>query len=222
MNDVATSRQDPHAGQPVLCTGAALDSASAVIIMLHGRGSSAENILQLAGELEHPRFAYLAPQAAGNTWYPYTFLAPLTNNEPYLSSALAKVASVLSMVTAAGIPASRTMLLGFSQGACLASEFMARNAQRFGGLAALSGGLIGPDGTPRDYPGTLDGTPIFLGCSDIDAHIPKERVLESADVFRRMGGDVTARLYPQMGHTINTDELQIVQSMMTMLADEAR
>ncbi len=220
MTGTATARPDPHRDQPVLRAGAALDAAAAVMIMLHGRGATAENILGLMDELDHSDYAYLAPQAAGNTWYPYTFLAPLVNNEPYLSSALAKVENVLAMVVAAGIPAGRILLLGFSQGACLASEFVARNARRYGGLVALSGGLIGPDGTPRDYHGQLSGTPIFLGCSDIDPHIPKERVLESAEVFRVMGGDVTARLYPQMGHTINPDELEMVRSIMATAAKQ--
>jgi predicted esterase len=121
---------------------------------------------------------------------------------------------VLARIGQAGIPTERTALLGFSQGACLATEFSARNARRYGGVIGLSGGLIGPDGTPRDYPGSLDGTPIFLGCSDVDPHIPKERVLESADVMRRLGADVTARLYPGMGHEVNRDELIAIRRIL--------
>jgi len=187
------------------------------MVMVHGRGASAESILDLAVELHQPGFAYLAPQAAGDTWYPYSFLAPLANNEPGLSSGLAAIANVLAQVAQAGIPLERTMLLGFSQGACLALEFVARNARRYGGVAGLSGGLIGPDGTPRDYPGSLAGTPVFLGCSDVDFHIPKERVQLSAEVLQRLGGQVTMRLYPGMGHTVNQDEIDFVRGLMAAL-----
>jgi predicted esterase len=144
-------------------------------------------------------------------------MAPIASNEPGLSSALAVLAALLEQIAAAGIPPERTMLLGFSQGACLALEFVARHARRYGGVAGLSGGLIGPPGTPREYPGSLEGTPVFLGCSDVDFHIPKERVEESAVVLRGLGGQVTARLYPNMGHTINMDEIGAVQEMMAGL-----
>jgi predicted esterase len=187
------------------------------MILMHGRGASAEDILTLVPELDQGGFAYLAPQAAGYTWYPYSFLAPLSSNEPWLSSALAVIASLLRQLTDAGIPPERTILLGFSQGACLSLEFAARNARRYGGVAGLSGGLIGPDGTPRNYTGSLAGTPVFLGCSDVDFHIPKERVLHSAEVLRGLGGDVTARLYPGMGHMVNDDEIQFVRGMMAAL-----
>lgn len=207
----------PHQGQPVLVAGEPLERAHAAMLMLHGRGASAEDILGLVVELNQPGFAYLAPQAAGHEWYPNSFLAPLASNEPGLSSALALISSLLARLAAAGIGAERTILLGFSQGACLTLEFVARHAQRYGGVAGLSGGLIGPDGTPRDYPGSLAGTPVFLGCSDRDFHIPKERVELSADVLQKMGAAVTMRLYPNMGHTINQDEVQAVQRMMTAL-----
>jgi predicted esterase len=202
----------------VLAAGEPLERAQAAMVLVHGRGATAQDILTLASELDQPGFVYLAPQAANNTWYPYSFLAPIERNEPYLSSALATLQQVLAHVAAAGIPAERTILLGFSQGACLATEFAARNAHRYGGLVGLSGGLIGPDGTPRDYPGTLDGTPVFLGCSDVDPHIPAARVQESGEVLRRLGGDVTARLYPRMGHTVNQDEIEFVRQMMAALA----
>jgi predicted esterase len=204
----------PHQGQPVETAGAPLNQAHAALILVHGRGATAASILSLVPEIDVPGFAYLAPQAAANTWYPNSFLAPIPSNEPYLSSALAVLASLLERVRGASIPLERTFLLGFSQGACLASEFLARNAARYGGLAALSGGLIGPPGTPRDYPGSLAGTPVFLGCSDVDVHIPQERVLESAAVFERLGASVDARLYPGMGHTINRDELEAVRAML--------
>jgi phospholipase/carboxylesterase len=207
----------PHQGQPVLAAGEKLEHAKAALIMLHGRGASAEDILSLANEVNQPGFCYLAPQAAGYTWYPKSFLGPIEENEPGLSSGLAVIASLLEQLAEAGIGAERTILVGFSQGACLALEFAARHAQRYGGVAGLSGGLIGPDSTPRDYPGSLAGTPLFLGCSDRDFHIPRQRVEFSAEVLKKLGGKVTARLYPNMGHTVNQDELQFLQGMMTAL-----
>ncbi len=198
---------DPHAGVEVERTGSPLLSAEAALVLLHGRGAGAEDILTLWDEVVRPGIAALAPEAAGRTWYPQSFLAPLERNEPYLSSALRMLGKLLHDVAAAGIPAERTVLVGFSQGACLALEFAARNARRFGGVVAFSGGLIGPPGTPRDYRGSLVGTPVFLGCSDRDPHIPKERVEESADVLSRLGGEVEMRIYPGLGHTINEDEL---------------
>ncbi|HVU15148.1 MAG TPA: alpha/beta fold hydrolase [Phototrophicaceae bacterium] len=205
-----------HEGQPVHSAGTRLSEARAAMIMLHGRGSSAENILSLVSDLGHPEFAYLAPQAAGYSWYPQSFLAPLQQNEPYLSSALTAVAQVVRHVREA-LPTKQIMLLGFSQGGCLTLEFAARNAAAYGGVIGLSAGLIGPDGTARDYPGAFADTPIFLGCSDVDFHVPKVRVDQSAEVFRRMGANVTERIYPQMGHTINQDEIDFVKSLMDAL-----
>jgi predicted esterase len=207
-----------HRAQPLLLAGEPLDRATAAVIMLHGRGASAESILELADPLATSGVAFLAPQAARGTWYPYRFIEPLEKNEPWLSSALATVGGALERVQATGIPAERTVLLGFSQGACLAIEFSARNARRYGGVVGLSGGLIGPPGTRWDYPVTLDRTPVFLGCSDVDFHIPKERVEESAEVLRRLGADVTTRLYPRMGHTINQDEIDWVRGLLTQVA----
>lgn len=206
-----------HQGQPVYHAGQKPEVARAAMILIHGRGASAQDVLLLAGELGQSEFAYLAPQAADNVWYPNRFMEPIRSNEPWLSSALTFVESVLAKVGEAGIPPERTMLLGFSQGACLALEFGARHARRYGGLVGLSGGLIGPDGTPRDYAGSLAGTPVFLGCSDVDLHIPKERVQESAEILRGLGGQVTARLYPNMGHEVNQDEIAFVRGMMQAL-----
>jgi len=183
------------------------------MVMVHGRGATAESILELARELRHPELAYVAPQADGYTWYPYSFLAPFERNEPYLSSGLARLGEVLELLRSAGIPPQRTILLGFSQGACLALEFAARNAHRYGGVVGLSGGLIGPPDTPRSYQGAFAGTPVFLGCSDRDPHVPRERVDETAEVMRRMGAAVTERIYPALGHTVNEDELEHVQAM---------
>ena len=211
----------PHRGQPVRAAGQSLDRARAAMLMVHGRGAQAEDILSLANEFAQPEFAYLAPQAAGNTWYPNRFLAPMETNEPWLSSALEFVGNVLEQITAAGIPHERTILLGFSQGACLALEFSARNARRYGGVVGLSGGLIGPEGTPREYAGSLAGTPVFLGCSDVDFHIPKERVEETAEVLRGLGAEVTKRLYPNMDHTVNQDEIDVVRGMMQKVVSSA-
>jgi predicted esterase len=187
------------------------------MILVHGRGASAADIMTLGAELMHPGVAYMAPQAAGNAWYPNPFTAPMDSNEPYLSSALDVLASVLASIEKT-VPADRVILLGFSQGACLTLEFAARHARRYGGVAGLSGGLIGPDGTPRDYPGTFDGTPAFMGCSDVDPHIGKDRVLEVAEVYRRLGARVTAKLYPGMGHTVSEDEIEAVREMVAATA----
>jgi predicted esterase len=199
----------PHKGVPVLEAGERLGTATAAMILLHGRGATAEDVMTIAAEVMRPGFAYLAPQAAGNAWYPNPFTAPIESNEPYLSSALEMVETLLARVGET-IRAERVILLGFSQGACLTLEFAARHARRYGGVIGLSGGLIGPDGTPRDYPGDFEGTPAFLGCSDVDPHIRKDRVLEAAEVFKRMGAQVTMRLYPGMGHTVNQDEIESV------------
>lgn len=207
-----------HQGQPLLQRGAPLGEARAAMVLVHGRGASAADIMTLADELPHPDFAFLAPQAAGGTWYPNRFMAPIASNEPWLSSALQVLADTLASLEAAGLPPERTILLGFSQGACLATEFVARNARRYGGVVGLSGGLIGPTGTPRDYPGSLDGTPVLLGCSDVDPHIPVGRVHETAEVLRRLGAAVDERIYPGMGHTVNEDELAAVRAMMAAIA----
>ncbi|MEM8532443.1 MAG: phospholipase [Chloroflexota bacterium] len=209
--------QGPHQNQTVVATGASIENAPVAMVMVHGRGATAENILTLAFELQQPDIAYLAPQAAGSTWYPYSFLAPIERNEPGLSSGLAVIATILEQVAAAGIPPERTILLGFSQGACLSLEFAARNAKKYGAVIGLSGGLIGPEGIPRDYPGSLDGTPVFLGCSDIDPHIPLTRVQESTEILRGLGGNVTERIYPGMAHTINQDEIDFVQQVVQSL-----
>jgi predicted esterase len=203
----------PHQNQAVTTAGASLGEARGAMVMLHGRGATAESILTLAPSLNAPDFAYLAPQAGGNSWWPRSFLAPIPSNEPGISSAMRAVEEVLAQVAAAGIPPERIVLLGFSQGACLAAEFVARHARRYGGVASLSGGLIGPDGTPRNYSGSLEGTPVFLGCSDIDGHIPAERVRLTAKVLETLGGNVDLRLYPGMGHTINDDELSAVRTI---------
>lgn len=204
----------PHGGQPVLVGGAPLDSAEGGLIAIHGRGAGAEDIMALAREVAPPGLAILAPQAAGNTWYPYRFLEPTERNEPYLSSALRIVADLIARIGEQGIPSERVALLGFSQGACLVLEAAARHAQRFAGVIGFSGGLIGPPGTSFDFPGSLEGTPVFIGSSDVDPHIPKERVEESAAALQRLAAAVDVRLYPGMGHTVNRDELQAARAML--------
>lgn len=217
MDKSAATERGQHAGQPVISAGAPLDRAVAAVVLVHGRGGTADGMLSLAGELTHPGFAFLAPQAADNTWYPLGFLEPIERNEPYLSAALETLAALMEDLEESGIPAGRTILLGFSQGACLVLEFAARHAQRYAGVVGLSGGLVGPDSTPRDYHGSLAETPVFLGCSDVDPHIPRERVAESGQILERLGGKVTVRLYPDMGHMVNQDELDQVRSIMGAL-----
>ena len=204
----------PHGGQPILRHGPAIAQARAVVILVHGRGDSAAGILGLADEFDLPDITWIAPNAAGNTWYPFSFLSPIDQNEPGLTSALHVLESLVDSLAGEGMPHQRVVLMGFSQGACLAQEFAARNARRYGAVIGLSGGLIGPPGTPRDYAGSLDGTPVFLGCSDVDPHIPVERVRESAEIFRRMGASVDERIYPRMGHTINADEVQAATAIL--------
>jgi phospholipase/carboxylesterase len=210
---------DPHKDQPIYTMGEALDEAQAAMVMIHGRGASAQDILTLASELAVPSFCYLAPQAAGHVWYPNRFVEPVVTNEPWLSSALDLIDKLFERLQEQGMPTERTILLGFSQGACLALEYAARNPRRYGGLVGLSGGLIGADSELRDYEGDLAGTPVFLGCSDIDPHIPEKRVRHTADIMTRSGGKVTTRIYPGMGHTVNQDELDFVRSMMERILE---
>ncbi|HVN04530.1 MAG TPA: dienelactone hydrolase family protein [Bryobacteraceae bacterium] len=198
---------DPHAGQPVLQAGHPLKGAQGALILLHGRGASAEDILGLSGEFDDPELAYLAPQASGHTWYPYSFLAPLAQNEPWLTSALNQVKRVVDAAVEAGVPRERIVIAGFSQGACLASEFTARNAARYGGLIAFTGGLIGPPGTEFRYTGNLAGMPAFFGSGDPDAHAPWQRVADSAAVLSSIGAEVVLKRYPGMPHTINREEI---------------
>jgi predicted esterase len=206
----------------VRTAGVPLEHAHFAMVMVHGRGATAESILTLVPALTVKGFAFLAPQASGNTWYPNSLLAPIPSNETGITSGLIAFADVVARICDAGIPLSRTMLLGFSQGACLSLEYAARNASRYGGITCLSGGLIGPEGTARNYSGSFDGTPAFLGCSDIDGHIPALRVTESASVLRHMGANVTMKLYPGMGHLVNEDEIAAVNAMMEEVAAGAQ
>ena len=204
----------PHAGQPITVAGQPLGESRAAVIMVHGRNASPSNILELAAVLNRPAFTYLAPAAADHTWYPYSFLENTAMNEPGLSSGLYVLGQIVADIEARGIGKDHIVLLGFSQGACLSAEFAVRHAGQYGGVIVFSGGVIGPPGTEWNYPGSFDGTPVFLGCSDVDAHIPAQRVEESALVFERMGATVTKRLYPGMGHLINDDEIAFARDVM--------
>lgn len=208
----------PHGGRPVLQGGAPTASARGALILIHGRGADARSMLDLAGTVSPEDLAWFAPEAARNTWYPFSFLEPMERNEPALSSALAAVHGLVETLGVAGLSPERIALLGFSQGACLSLEYAARHARRYGAVIGLSGGLIGPPGTPRSYTGSFAGTPVFLGCSDVDPHIPVERVRESEEVFRRMGAEVDARIYPGMGHTVNADEVKAVLEVLESVA----
>lgn len=214
----------PHATMPTLRLGPAPQDAAAALVLIHGRGATAEGMLPLAAALGAGRdVAVLAPQASNHTWYPYSFLMPMEQNQPYLDSALLRVKTLVDELIAQGTDSRRIALLGFSQGACLTLEYVARNPKRYGVVMALSGGLIGPLGTPRTYAGSLDGTPAFIGAMDPDPHIPIERATESRDVLARMGADVTLRRYHGQPHTINADELaacrELLQAMMKAAQD---
>lgn len=215
---MAIDPNDPHAGRPVLAAGAPLESAPAAMILLHGRGADARDILGVASALQRPDIAYLAPDAAGNAWYRNRFMSPDVRSEPALPSALNVVARLLEHLDANGIPAERTVILGFSQGGCLATEYAARNPRRYGGVVGLSAGLIGERISPDEYSGSLAGTPVFLGCSDVDGHIPLQRVQETTAVFRQLGADVTERIYPGMAHTIVEDEVEHVRKILDKIA----
>ena len=185
-----------------------------LVVMIHGRGAGPENILDLVPRLDRPQFQYVAPAAPNRTWYPYSFMADIEKNEPHLSHALDQIGAAIRNGESNGVSRDRIVLLGFSQGACLATEFMIRHASRFGGLLAFSGGAIGPPGTRWDESGRFAGTPMFFGCSDVDAHVPEARVRESAAVCERMGANVTTKIYPGMGHLINDDEIAHAQRLL--------
>ncbi len=213
MND-PTDPLDPHRGQRVVAAGEPLSSARAAVILMHGRGASAENILNLLPGLLVPGVAYLAPQAYASTWYPLTFLSPLPANEPGLTSALRVIDTLVGRIEAAGVPSERTFLLGFSQGACLATESAARTPRNYGGVIGFTGALLGPPGTPREYPGSLAGVPVFIGAGDPDPHIPWWRIEETAEVLGQMGAEVDLRRYPGMPHSVNDEELGVARALL--------
>jgi len=213
---------DPHAGVRVHHAGPELRDARAAGLVFHGRGGSAEGMLDLARALDVEGVAWLAPEAAGGSWYPYSFLAPIASNEPWLGSALSLLHRLVARCGDAGLVPGRVALVGFSQGACLSAEYAARHARGYGGLVLLSGGLIGPPGTPRAYEGSLDGTPALVACSDVDPHIPVERVHETARVLAELGANVDERIYPGLGHTVIDDEIAAAADIVEGIAARSR
>lgn len=221
--DLRPQGNDPHAGGRLLRAGPPPGATPAGVVLVHGRGDSASGILGLVEPLRErgaPDVTYLAPEAVGNTWYPHRFMEPSERNQPHLDSALATLGRSVAELEAAGLPRERIVLLGFSQGACLALEWVAREGGRFGAVVALSGGLIGSEVDPARYPRRLDGTPAFLGCSDVDPHIPETRVHASAQQLLAQGADVVTRIYPGMPHTVNDDEVRWVAERLSRLARE--
>lgn len=208
----------PHDREPVTALGAPLGAAPVAVILMHGRNAGPANILDLAARFLRPDLTYLAPAAAGRTWYPHSFLADRESNEPGLSSALGVMARLVDKADAAGVPRHQVVIAGFSQGACLAAEFAVRHPARYGGIAVYSGGVIGPAGTAWPDTGDLAGTPMFFGCSDVDSHVPDARVGESAALCTRLGAEVTRRVYPGMGHLVNDDEIAWMQTLLAALA----
>lgn len=203
---------------PIVTRGAPLDRARAAVIMIHGRGASPASILELVPAIEQPGVAFLAPAATGGTWYPLGFMSPIEQNEPGISSGISVIHALIDEIVAAGVPTGRIVLLGFSQGACLASTAAQRRPARYGGVLIFSGGLIGPPGTVWSSEGDFAGTPVFLGCSDRDAHIPEMRVRMSAAHFERMGAAVTCRIYEGMGHLVNEDEVAFARELLATIA----
>ena len=212
---------DPHAASPILTAGPGPEAAAGTIIMIHGRGATAESILSLLPELElEIDVAAIAPQAPNNSWYPQSFLSALEANEPYLGSALKKIETIVSDLLSRGVASSRIALLGFSQGACLTSEYVARHPRKYGAAMVLTGGLIGPPGTARNYAGSLGGTPVFIGTSDPDPHVPFERVEETGAVLTKLGAAVDLRRYPGMPHTINEEEIGACRALLEAMVKE--
>ena len=197
----------------IVYSGKELSRAKKAVIMLHGRGASADDILGLAQHLNVSDFAVLAPEATNSTWYPYPFIAPPKQNEPWLSSALTLIGEIVSDINNAGISSQNIYFVGFSQGACLTLEFVTRNAQTWGGVAAFTGGLIGDKIYPENYRGDFQGTPVFIGTSDPDPHIPVERVHESEKIIKSMNASVTKKIYPNIGHTITMEEIRLANSL---------
>ena len=205
---------DIHQGQPVIHFGEGLENAKLVVILIHGRGATAESMLPVAEALHMDGIGFMVPQAALNRWYPNTAFGPLESNEPDLSSALGIVDSLVKDVHEKGFSDQQIAFGGFSQGACLAAEYIARNARRYAGLFIFSGALIGPKGMPHNYPGSFDGMPVFIGGSDVDPWVAHDLLNETASVFEKMGANVDFRTYPGMGHTVNQDEIDSVRAML--------
>lgn len=212
--------EGPHQGQALATAGTPLEDAAAAMVLVHGRGATAESILQMGRQLHREGLALLAPQADRSTWYPDSFLQPVESNEPGRSSGLQAIDDAVGEATDAGVPTERVLVLGFSQGACLGSEYVARNPRQYGGLVAFSGGLIGETVDPFEFEGSLDGTPAFLSCSDSDPHIPEKRVHVTTETLERLDADVEERIYPGMGHGVNDDEVEYVEGMVADLVED--
>lgn len=204
----------PHQESETFKHGASLSRAKAAMIMVHGRGAMAKGMFPLADQLAQPDFHYIAPQAQYHTWYPHSFLEPREKNQPGISSGIQLLHDLLESIVEADIPKEKIILLGFSQGACLATEFSARHPQKLGGVVALSGGLIGPAINQKDYSGSMEQTPVFIGCSDNDPHVPQRRIDETEAVFEKLNADVNKQIYKGMGHTIIDEEIKQVRGMM--------
>jgi phospholipase/carboxylesterase len=221
-SDERSGTPDPHADQPVVTAGAPASVAEAVVVALHGRGATAQGIVNLAEPLYRHGVTFVAPEAERSRWFPHDAFGPLSRNEPHVSSALAAVDRVFDDVATWGVPTERVVLFGFSQGACLASEYAVRNPRRYGGVVALSGGLLGSSVASADDDGSLAGTPVFLGCGDSDEHVPVERVRETAAAFRAIDADVTERIYEGVGHAVTDDEFAVAGGLLErVLADDA-
>jgi phospholipase/carboxylesterase len=211
-----TNTIDPHDGKSIIYAGADIEHAESAMIVLHGRGATAESMVGLVSEIYAENMIYVIPQAKNHAWYPYRFIEKREANEPGVSSGLTLIQSIINALSEKGIQQERIFLLGFSQGACLAADFVARYPAKYGGLFVLSGGLIGDQINQNDYAGDLMDTPVFLGCSDVDFHIPEQRVHESARIFEYLNADVTEKIYPSMGHTINRDEISFIRKMINL------
>jgi predicted esterase len=207
----------PHQGMPVRYTGSPVERARGAMIMLHGRGAEAHDMIELATTIDEPKFLYAVPQARGQSWYPHSFIDPVSDNEPDLTSALLVIDDVLKNLSAGALPPEQVILLGFSQGACLVLEYAARNPRRYGGVIALSGCLFGPPDAPQEYEGSLKGTPVFLGCSEGDPQFPVERVTAAAEVMGGLDAEVTTRLYPEPGHGVNEDEIRHIRRLVELV-----
>jgi predicted esterase len=219
MEDIVKAHS-PHANGEIFTAGPEPEKATGTMVLLHGRNASAHDMIALHREINDQRFAAMAPQAALNTWYPNSFLAPLEANQPWLDSALERVESIVAELLSRKVESERIVVMGFSQGACLTLEFAARHPRRYGAIIGLTGGLIGPAGTPRKYAGSLSGTPVFLGSGDPDSHVPFERVRETEQVLKKMGATVELRRYAGMGHGINEDEIDACRKLLNLIADE--
>lgn len=203
----------PHQGEPLVTTGESLDSARVALVLVHGRGRDPNDMFRMVADLPRQGVGYVAPQAAGHSWYPEPFQAPIAENEPGRSSAIEAVEDAIQLANREEIATEQVVIVGFSQGACIASEYVAHRPRRYGGLASLSGGIMGETPDPDEYSGDLDGTPVLLGSTEEDPYMPEERVHESAEIFTALGGDVTTRVYPGNEHTINDDEVEMIRRM---------